>query len=88
MKPWLIFRSEVFREGDLYVAVCPDLNVSSYGETSTEARDSLREAIEAFIEECQRMGTLQEVLEEAGYNRSKQTWLPRLPVSAEWVSVG
>jgi hypothetical protein len=34
------------------------VNVSSFGET-------VEEAIEAFIEECQELGTLEEVLEES-----------------------
>ena len=71
MKPSIHFRSEVFREGDLYVALCPDLSVSSFGETPIEARESLKEAVEGFIEECESMGTLKEVLEEAGYAKSK-----------------
>ena len=63
----IVVRAEIFREGDLYVGVCPDLDVSSFGETIEEARRSLREALEAFIEECKAMGTLAEVLEEAGF---------------------
>jgi predicted RNase H-like HicB family nuclease len=59
----IIVREEIFREGDLYVGLCPDLDVSSFGETIEEARQSLREALEAFIEECEAMGTLAEVLE-------------------------
>jgi predicted RNase H-like HicB family nuclease len=41
---------EVFREDDLYVALCPLLNVSSYGESVEEAKKSLIEAVEAFVE--------------------------------------
>ena len=84
----IVVRAEIFREGDLYVGVCPDLDVSSFGETVEEARGSLREALEAFIEECKAMGTLAEVLEEAGFARQDRNWLPRQPVSAELVSVG
>ena len=84
----IVVRAEIFREGDLYVGVCPDLDVSSFGETVEEARRSLREALEAFIEECKAMGTLAEVLEEAGFERQDRNWLPRQPVSAELVSVG
>ncbi|MBC6478720.1 MAG: type II toxin-antitoxin system HicB family antitoxin [Hormoscilla sp. GM7CHS1pb] len=60
-------RVENFREGDLYVGVCPQLNVSSFGETISGAKHSVREALEAFISECEAMGTLQAVLEEAGF---------------------
>ncbi len=88
MKQRVVVRVEIFREGDLYVGLCPDLEVSSFGETITEAKDSLREALEAFLDECEAMGTLEEVLEEAGYLRQDGTWLPRQPVSAELVALG
>ena len=88
MKEALIARMEIFREGDLYVSLCPELDVSSFGETIEEAKNSLREALEAFIEECAAMGTLAEVLEEAGFARENQTWLSRQPLRAELVAIG
>lgn len=88
MKCQIIVRVEIFREGDLYVGVCPDLDVSSFGDTVAEARRSLREALEAFIQECEQMGTLTEVLQDAGFALENQTWMPRQPVAAELVSVG
>jgi len=88
MKNGIVVRSEIFREDDLYVAICPDLDVSSYGETENEARISLKEAVEAFLEECEKMGTLEEVLEEAGFTRSAHQWLPRQPILAELVALG
>lgn len=88
MKQHIIARVEIFREGDLYVGLCPDLEVSSFGETLEEAKHSLHEALEAFIEECEAMGTLGEVLEEAGFTQQDENWLPRQPISAELVSVG
>jgi len=83
----LIARVEIFREGDLYVGLCRDLDVSSFGKTIEEAKNSLREALEAFAEECAAMGTLSEVLEEAGFVRQNGTWLSRQPVSAELLTV-
>lgn len=76
----IILKVEIFKEGDVYVSFCPHLNLSSYGETVEEARESLREAAEAFMEECERMGTLEEVLEEAGFSREGETWMVREPV--------
>jgi len=59
-------RIEIFKEGEEYVALSPELNVSSFGQTIEEAKSAIKEAIEAFMEECERMGTLEDVLEEAG----------------------
>jgi len=87
MKGHIIIRSEFFREGDVYVGVCPDLNVSSFGETIEEAKQSLREALTAFFEECEAMGTLHDVLEEAGFIRQDMNWLPRQPIAIELFSV-
>jgi predicted RNase H-like HicB family nuclease len=69
------------------VAVSPELNVSSFGDTVEEARESLREAVDAFIEECREMGTLEEVLEEAGFSRTDGNWQPRRPVFEDKLSV-
>ncbi len=88
MKPHIVVRVEIFREGHLYVGFCPDLDVSSFADTLEEARQSLREALEAFLEECEAMGTLEDVLEEAGFAREKASWLPRQPISAELVAIG
>ncbi len=38
------------REGDGYVALCPELDIASQGGSVGEARDNLREAVELFLE--------------------------------------
>src|SRR5438270_10236791 len=38
------------REGDGYVALCPELDVASEGDTVEEARSNLEEALELFFE--------------------------------------
>ncbi len=38
------------REGDGYVALCPELDVASQGDTIEEAKDNLVEALELFFE--------------------------------------
>ena len=58
----IVFRAEFFREGDLYVGLASELNVSSFGETLDEAKRSLKEAVDGFLEECEAMGTLEEVI--------------------------
>ena len=64
-----IFRIEVFKEEGRYIALSLELNVSSFGDSPEEAKASLTEAISLFLEECEQMGTLNEVMEEAGFNR-------------------
>jgi len=38
------------REGDGYVALCPELDVASQGDTVGDARSNLLEALELFFE--------------------------------------
>ena len=38
------------REGDGYVAFCPELDIASQGATVAEARENLKEALELFFE--------------------------------------
>ena len=83
-------RAEGFKEGDQYVAICPELNVSSFGGTAPEAVRSLQEAVSLFLEECHRMGTLRQVLEEAGFSHittPTHQWLPPKPIGTEQLSL-
>ncbi len=68
MAPRIVFRAEFFREDDLFVGLAPELDISSFGESLEEAKRSLEEAVLAFVEECEAMGTLEEVLREAGFD--------------------
>jgi predicted RNase H-like HicB family nuclease len=82
------FTSQLFAEDGQMVAVCPELNVSSFGDTVDEALASLQEAVELFLEECQAMGTLEMILEEAGYHRESakpQRWVRRQPLQVNWL---
>ena len=38
------------REGDGYVALCPEVDVASQGDTVAEARENLQEALTLFFE--------------------------------------
>lgn len=38
------------REGNGYVALCPELDIASQGDSIEQARDNLKEAIELFFE--------------------------------------
>ena len=78
---------KVFKEGDVYVALCPELNVSSFGDDIESAKESLREALEAFLEECEARGTLQEVLEDAGFVKEKESWILEEPVIKEKIAL-
>ncbi|MGE5445160.1 MAG: type II toxin-antitoxin system HicB family antitoxin [Ignavibacteriales bacterium] len=65
---------QLWKEGDMYVSYSPELDISSCGRTSQEAKKNLREAVEAFLEESDHMGTLQELLEESGFIKDETGW--------------
>ena len=46
----LSFTALLEKEGDGYVALCPELDVASQGTTVEEALANLREAVELFLE--------------------------------------
>jgi predicted RNase H-like HicB family nuclease len=82
------YTSHFFAEDNQIVAVSPELNVSSFGDTVDEALAALQEAVTLFLEECQEMGTLEMVLDEAGYQRdslSPQRWIRRQPLQINWL---
>ncbi|HEX9666221.1 MAG TPA: type II toxin-antitoxin system HicB family antitoxin [Thermodesulfobacteriota bacterium] len=50
MKHLQHFTAIIEREGDGYVALCPELDIASEGDTVEGARSNLVEAIELFLE--------------------------------------
>jgi predicted RNase H-like HicB family nuclease len=63
------FTSQVFKEGRTYVAYTPELDVSTCAASKEKAAKNLLEAVRLFLEEAAKMGTLEQILEEAGYVR-------------------
>ena len=59
------FTTQVFKEGDTFVAHTPELDVSSCGETEQKALENLNEAVTLFLEEADQLGTLKQILKEA-----------------------
>jgi len=44
------FTAVIEREADGYIALCPELDVASQGDTVDQARSNLREVVELFLE--------------------------------------
>jgi predicted RNase H-like HicB family nuclease len=57
------------REGDGYVALCPEVDIASQGNTVDEARQNLREAIELFFESASADEIKQRLHEEVYVTR-------------------
>jgi predicted RNase H-like HicB family nuclease len=57
------------REGAVWMAWCPPLDVMTQAETEERAVESLREAVELWFESCIARNVLDDALVEAGFNR-------------------
>lgn len=44
------FTAVIEKEGDGFVALCPELDIASQGNSVDKARDNLKEALELFLE--------------------------------------
>jgi predicted RNase H-like HicB family nuclease len=49
----------LWQEGDAFVSKCPELGVSSCGDSLEEAMVNLREAVELYLENAERLGLLE-----------------------------
>lgn len=61
---------EVWKEGNMFTAYCPKLDVAGCGQTPEQAKENLLEVITIHLEETREMGTLNEFLEQAGFDLS------------------
>lgn len=64
------FTTRVFKEGRTFVAHALELDISSCGGTKEKALANLKEAVRLFLEEAERMGSLKQILQEAGYSKN------------------
>ena len=64
---------ELWKEGNMYVSYCPELDIASCGETVDQAKKNLKEVILINLEEAQKMGTLDNLLQEAGFDKTQST---------------
>jgi len=61
------------KEDDGYVALCPEVDVASQGDSVSEARNNLREALELFFETASE--------QEIGARLHKEVYVTQLEVA-------
>ena len=59
-------------------AYCPELIITAFGDTSDEAKESLRREIGSYLEDCEELGVLDDVLIEAGFYDNDEVWMSSL----------
>ena len=74
-KDRIVYRIEESKAGSAVQAVCPELDITGFGDNSELARESLRVQVSGYIEDCDEMGILDEVLIEAGFYFTGELWM-------------
>ena len=78
----------VFKEDENYVAYCPELDISSCGSSIEHSKKMLKTAIRLFLEEAEKMNTLEDILDEANYKKDeKGKWSPPKLVATEFAGL-
>jgi len=65
----------IWKEGGQFVAHAMPLDVISSGLTPDQARGALDEAVHLFLATAADQGSLEEILHDAGYERSEEGWI-------------
>ena len=58
------FTVVIEREDNMYVDLCPDLDIASQGDSVEEARQNLKEAIELFFKSASHQEILERLHDE------------------------
>ena len=57
----IIVTAEIWKEGNMFTAYCPELDVASCGHSSDEAKKNLSEVIEIQLEEISKLDTSMQI---------------------------
>ncbi len=71
----IVYQIETSRAGGGWAAHCPELEVTAFGDSQEEAQTSLRRQVSDYLEDCDEMGVLEDVLIEAGFYDNGDAWM-------------
>ena len=74
------FTVRILKEDDTFIAHVPELDVSSCGDTEVDARRNIADAVQGFLVTVREQGTLNDILQEAGYRFENGRWKGPEPV--------
>lgn len=73
----------ILREGKKFIAYTPALDLSTCGRSYEEVKRRFNEIVGIFFEELIKKGTLEDVLQELGWERKRSQWSPPMIISQE-----
>ena len=71
----IVYQVEESLSGKIYQAYCPELILLGFGDTPGEAREALQLEVSSYLEDCDRLGILEDVLIEAGFYDDGDRWV-------------
>lgn len=71
----------IFKEGDVYVAYTQTLDISTCADSIKEVKEQFGKLVKLFFEELEKKNTTEEVLEDLGWQKIRQSW--RAPIEVE-----
>jgi predicted RNase H-like HicB family nuclease len=78
----------LIKEGDYIVSYCPALNLSSFGDTEDDAKQGFDEAVNIFLDELKKRGTLVDVLLNLGWQLKRLPSASFIPPASDYNSYG
>ena len=71
----IVYQVEESQLGTTFQAFCPELVMVGFGDTPKQARSALRAQVSSYLEDCDEMGILEEVLIDAGFYDDGTAWI-------------
>ena len=71
----VVYQVEESLSGKTYEAYCPELILLGFGDTPEEAKEALQREVSSYLEDCDGLGILEDVLIEAGFYDDGDRWV-------------
>jgi len=69
----------IFQEGDSYLAYCPALQLSTYGDSVNDVKEAFEDLVRSYAEDSHKMGTLEKDLISHGWILQSTTGIAEPP---------
>lgn len=74
-KSRIVYQIQESRSGSVYEAFCAELVITGFGDTAEAAKEELRSQVAMYLEDCDNLGELDDVLIEAGFYYDGDKWV-------------
>ena len=74
-KSRIVYQIQESLSGSVYEAFCAELVITGFGDTAEAAKEELRSQVAMYLEDCDNLGELDDVLIEAGFYFDGDKWV-------------